>query len=1187
MDAGTAAASTQKGRLRQQLLSENQDINMVNNLRPEMQPMQQFQQQSYGGYNGYDMMGVAPVVATPVSEGRKGSITTTGMQKFFKRNKSGGQDFNDDFGADVQDITHNSNLSFDDISHIRNRGPYGMTGTSTLDTTPIIPTIGPGTPGKPTTSNIQYRKQMNQSKKMAMMSGARAMSLAGGNPMQSQGYQADPRTMSLSSNGMALDPRTMSLSSNGTPAPRAMSLNNRPMGNFNYAAGPPNGPRMMSMRNNGGYGVPAAANQTIPPGPRAMSLAGPQPDPRAMSLSNNNYQFASQGSRAMSLAGRPQPDPRTMSLSNNGSQFAPQGPRTMSLAGGPQQGPQGPRTMSLSNGTSNFRPMNNQYHLAMRPPQSHQFQQQGYQYNSSLLENMQFPKGSHPSSNDSLMNVVEEDEENTISRNNLQKHKDFEHTSSSAFDEQDEDDVVYKFDQDESESLSRKSTIKKSNSMRLRKLNLFNQGDESEEFGTNEQRYSPQRKAVDGLGTNVSPLFNLTRLNMNRESIVNNEVDYNEMLEQREKFKSLGATAGANNSNATTLTKDVFLTASEFLSPEKRSQLKESPLKTYSPMKNDRVREDEYENENDTSTLKGRGSPVAEEQRPIPFTSKPLPKQPSIRSLTANTAFDNFRTDSSIRSPHVKRFEESQGSVNKSLVYDSDDSENEKEVNLGAETYQEELESRHEQHQEQFDSTSLYSEKSLVVIEDPMAHFSTRESLSNRLSSDKSALTNSRENYSSPLTSNTSKFSNNYNEGLGNNFARKEEHIPFNNYSVIPNNRQVQSTVSNSRVPNAKRSSLASELNSQKKDRHSRSFSLTNKSKDIFKRLSKSSRRASASNESKNNAFPDDSSSGLRRSSFMNKSTVLQLIDKGRRSSGGQFPPLTPSSTSPLKFSKDEMAIMSCNNDLLHELQLVTTELASSIKRELTLESQLKNNSPHLTSLEASQYEVIEKLRIIADLQDKLNKERRLRFISEEHALLLENGQSPSPLKLNYEKTEIYKQLLFKNDLVNQLQDKLDEYESGSREKDNSLWDKYNELLKENTELKLEVIPQMEKKFSSRLQQVTQSTSNRELSLVDNSLEYQNDEYQGEVMTLKNQRDELREAVTKLNASHNYEMKLANDKLASLNNKLQSMKVINEKLSKRIESGEKKSKTSSTLFNKGGKLQGFHIINPNRTLSDD
>lgn len=199
---------------------------------------------------------------------------------------------------------------------------------------------------------------------------------------------------------------------------------------------------------------------------------------------------------------------------------------------------------------------------------------------------------------------------------------------------------------------------------------------------------------------------------------------------------------------------------------------------------------------------------------------------------------------------------------------------------------------------------------------------------------------------------------------------------------------------------------------------------------------------------------------------------------------------------------------MNCNTELLHELESITRELASSIKRELSLETRLKNQTVYSRSPggepENLESVVIEKSRAIVDLQEKLNKEKRLRFISEEHALLQEQGQSPSALKLEYEKTEIYNQLVAKNDLVNQLQNRISELESQGpvdlNAMDSNLIEKIQILQAENEDL------------------INQNYAQKE-----------------EVKILESQRDELREVIGKLTSQNNQDAKLLTTRLRHWN----------------------------------------------------
>ncbi|EGW33055.1 uncharacterized protein SPAPADRAFT_60373 [Spathaspora passalidarum NRRL Y-27907] len=272
------------------------------------------------------------------------------------------------------------------------------------------------------------------------------------------------------------------------------------------------------------------------------------------------------------------------------------------------------------------------------------------------------------------------------------------------------------------------------------------------------------------------------------------------------------------------------------------------------------------------------------------------------------------------------------------------------------------------------------------------------------------------------------------------------------------------------------------------------------------------------------------------------------------------------------------MGIMTCNNELLSELELVTTELALSIKRELALETKLRggNATTQDPSLAQLQKELLSNRKLIAELQEKLSKERRLRFISEEHALLSEHGQSPSPLKLNYENTELYKQLLIKNDEVKQLEDKIVEYEKGQKS-DTDLLDKYNELLAENTDLKFHVIPNLQRQIEQR----DDGNSSRVFNITgDQSFELSDED---ELSTLRNQRDELRSTVNRLTRNNDVELRSAQEKIRSLEVQLRDMKRINDKLSIREDT---KPATNGFIKNGGGKLSGLAIISPTQNLFD-
>ncbi|KAL6452199.1 hypothetical protein SBY92_001456 [Candida maltosa Xu316] len=1316
MDAGTSTV-TNKARLRQQILDGEQDIDSLSqSLNQQQQYLQQQQQQgrpnryqpaymqnqqylmnpngshansitssSTTNYN-YDMMTPLPQSGSPyttnsnasysniaASSSRKSSLTSqSAAGRFFRRHTKGNVEFNEDSGVDIQDLTNLANVSFDDITHMRDRGPYGA---KSLDTAPIIPTLGSGglglgpasggPAGAAKINNVQYRKQMNQQKKLAMLNGARANSLAGGNPMMMQQQHpqqqpmgmgpGDPRTMSM----VNPNPRTMSLNSQG---PRTMSMRSGPFPQqqqqqqpyqYNPMGGPQNGPRAMSLKTG-----PYPQNQ--------MHYGGGMPNngPRTMSLMNGGVppNHPNYGMNMM-----PQNYPRTKSLGGQGTPMGYQGPplRSQQLvpAGPPQQYqqqyqqqhppqqhqsyPQQPIQQSFAPGQQPFAPRNPQYGSS----QSQQSLPQSQQYYSQP----QSISSSHPhSSNDSLGQVVEEDEEEyprTLEPKITDKRDNNE-------DDDNDDDVIYRFEnEDPASTLSRKSTLKKNNSMRVRKLNLFNDGasqtsggkktltrkkppvsPEDEKFETRssietarnkdlpappvQQDEHEQQEDYDEEEDDLNELSSSSpKFNVGNQPTRESYLEYDDIAASNEGYKSLGA-------NARTSTHDVFVTALDFQSPQKSNN---SSTKFTSPQKksmkhshsatsgfpspdvesglgdNDMDEQSTIQEESESAnTSIGRNTSITKDSddfNPIKTRNVSLSEQgtPKLRNIVANTAFSNFRspsTDSSSQfanpsttSNFTQRNNDSSGSsiydesaaaaANKlsklDLNYsDTDDSELPKTDNNGF--------FEQSTNGETTPPTSSTSNVSHKPIE--------------KLSSYEDKLTNNPQKQS---------FYENFTEPITDIPQPPPSSQPKESTSVVVNTKDVVEDLP-SKI--TRRTSSGEDLKSFIPSYPSRtpSGSLTpnkrssislNGAKNIFKRFSKSGKRASSIDDG------DTSMSMSSRTSSITQTTKPPVFNRRVSSTGtlgsldtsttatqnGSITPRQPPSQKPLTFTKEEMAIMNCNSDLLNELELVTTELASSIKRELALESRIKNNgsSTHHQSPSSSDIdlnlELSEKSKTIAELQEKLSKERRLRFISEEHALLGEHGQTPSPLKLNYEKTELYKQLLIKNDLVNQLEDKLSEYErrngdlnddsfdtSRNFRNDSDLIERYNELLKENTDLKLRVIP------------------NLETQLVEKDKLNEFDESKLEIQTLKTQRDELREVVNKLTSHNNNELKVAHDRIKQLESKLSDMKKINNKLSTRSVSDSFTTSSSGSITpssKSGGKLNGFAVISPNKKLFDD
>ena len=165
----------------------------------------------------------------------------------------------------------------------------------------------------------------------------------------------------------------------------------------------------------------------------------------------------------------------------------------------------------------------------------------------------------------------------------------------------------------------------------------------------------------------------------------------------------------------------------------------------------------------------------------------------------------------------------------------------------------------------------------------------------------------------------------------------------------------------------------------------------------------------------------------------------------------------------------------------------------------------------------------------------------------------------------------MYRELLVKQDLVQQLEDRVAELEESKGHNDQLLLDKYNEILQENTDLKFRVIPELERKFKDAEQRKI-NTLTKQLLLVGSGQHDVGDE----IVTLKKQREELREVVTNLTQSHKQELRQVQEWNRQLEAKMEEYKQVNQKLSGLSDRQERRG------HGKLGKLPGLAIVLPNR-----
>lgn len=294
---------------------------------------------------------------------------------------------------------------------------------------------------------------------------------------------------------------------------------------------------------------------------------------------------------------------------------------------------------------------------------------------------------------------------------------------------------------------------------------------------------------------------------------------------------------------------------------------------------------------------------------------------------------------------------------------------------------------------------------------------------------------------------------------------------------------------------------------------------LASKSKSMFKRLSR--RNTDADSDSLGSA-PSLPATGVRPLEFSASRKASWTL------------PSAPAPSDDFHLTKEDLRIMTCNRELLEELLMVTMELAASIKREFVFEKQTRGEVG-MESENRKSSELLNDKQTIALLQQKLNKEKQLRFISEEHAIFLEHGQQPLALKISYEKAEMYQQLLAKNQQISELEERVEELlaKQDTQLVDQNMYrellENYQETVRNNEDLEARAA-QLEEREQER---------NASISGVIRG---------GTVKRITLQREELRKVVTELSLKHALELKICNERVARAEARIQELTRINERL---------------------------------------
>lgn len=265
----------------------------------------------------------------------------------------------------------------------------------------------------------------------------------------------------------------------------------------------------------------------------------------------------------------------------------------------------------------------------------------------------------------------------------------------------------------------------------------------------------------------------------------------------------------------------------------------------------------------------------------------------------------------------------------------------------------------------------------------------------------------------------------------------------------------------------------------------------------------------------------------------------------------------TPVLSNRLNLSVEQLGILESNQSLINELQLMTNELTDSIQREVKLENDLRNyklniNIPVENSDELIK-EIREKSNSIAELMTLLNHERRQRNIAEEHVIMWErqNGQAQNSLDWDYQKSNMETELLTKQETINQQQQLIYQFDNEKLK----LKKKYQKLEEEKLRLSETVVPDLTNEIE--VLRNRDLNNNKKYQDVINSLRQENETLKYHAQDKSNnlvesQRDALRDALKSLKEQSVKDQRIANEKLAHMDDKVAKLTELNEKLQRKL-----------------------------------
>ncbi|QPG74866.1 hypothetical protein FOA43_002202 [Brettanomyces nanus] len=245
-----------------------------------------------------------------------------------------------------------------------------------------------------------------------------------------------------------------------------------------------------------------------------------------------------------------------------------------------------------------------------------------------------------------------------------------------------------------------------------------------------------------------------------------------------------------------------------------------------------------------------------------------------------------------------------------------------------------------------------------------------------------------------------------------------------------------------------------------------------------------------------------------------------------------------------------QLGVLNDNTKLLKELQIVSTELAGSISRELTLEGKLRAKS----LVSASILKETENGSKVSELTEQLNEERRKRYATEEMILKRSDGVSDNSqmTEMGYKNSSLSKKIV---ELEDQLQSEKMRTNLLEEERD-KLKSSLEDMSKKYRDLTNNVVPELQNQVeilsNSNNPQNSLEERLESLQLENESLKQQQISESDEVTVLKSQRDSFREALKNLKIQRDIDFRMNAEKVKSQEHTVNKLSSINGQLSRKL-----------------------------------